>query len=244
MSSTTCDSPAISGPPMLLAILLTLSACRSETETPSEAAPVTQASWAEQIAAVRDGSSTGIIVSQETIDAAQFEQLADDCDALTVLEVESIDFSDDALSVLASCPQLTRLKLDMPVNDAGTEGIAAATNLEVLNLPAGQFTNDGLSALAGLPRLELLRFHSPHVTDAGMEHIAGIDSLRFLHIMDVPITDTGLTPLHAMTGLESFYLDGGQCSDVGLRDLLTALPELHFHKDQLHVPGDPRAHAD
>lgn len=230
--------------PLLLAILLTLSACKGETDTPSEAARVTQASWVEQIAAVREGNSIRIIVSQETVSAAQFEQLADGCDELVTLEVESADFPDDALSVLDFCPHLKRLKLGMPVHDSGAQRIAAATELEVVNLPAGQFTDDGLVALAGLPRLELLRFHSPNVTDAGMEHIAGIDSLRFLHIIDVPITDAGLTPLHTMAGLESFYLDGSQCSDEGLRDLLTALPELHFHKDQLHLPGDPRAHAD
>jgi hypothetical protein len=134
------------------------------------------------------------------------------------------------------------MKMGTAVKDAGVERSAAGMNLRVVNQPEGRFTADGLAALARMPPLELLRLHSPHVTDAGMAHVAGMNELRFLHLIDVSITDAGLAPLHGMAGLESFYLDGGSCSDDGLRELLTALPELHFHKDQLHVPGDPRAH--
>jgi hypothetical protein len=69
-----------------------------------------------------------------------------------------------------------------------------------------------------------------------------MNSLRFLHLIDVPITDAGLAHVSGMTWLESFYLDGGDCTDAGLRGLLQALPELHFHRDQLHLPDDPHAH--
>ena len=58
--------------------------------------------------------------------------------------------------------------------------------------------------------------------------------------MGVPVTDEGIRAIHGMTWLESFYLDGGNATDEGLRQLLTALPELHFHRDQLHIPSDDR----
>jgi hypothetical protein len=66
-------------------------------------------------------------------------------------------------------------------------------------------------------------------------------ALRFLHLIDVPVTDAGIAHLQSMSRLESFYLDGGRCTDDGLRALLRALPDLHFHLDQLHLPGDPKA---
>lgn len=224
---------------VLVSLLWLLPGCRSETAGPVPELP--EASWSEQVAAVRAGRETRIAVTRVTIDAAQFEQLAEGCDGLAVLEIESATFPDETLAVLAQCPRLIRLKLGVPLGDAGAAHIAAASSLEFLNLPDARFTDDGLEAIAGLP-LKQLRFHSPRVTDAGMEHVAGIESLRFLHVIDVPMTDAGLLPLHAMTGLESFYLDGSACTDEGLRDLLTALPELHFHRDQLHLPGDPHAH--
>jgi hypothetical protein len=225
---------------LLLLPLLALPACSGETEHPP-ATPPAEASWSQQISAVREGRSNQIIVTHQAIDATQFVELADSCDGLLILEIESAGVHDEDLAVLEHCPHLKRLKLGAPVGDTGTEHIAAVPSLEIVNLPEARFTDDGLASLARLPRLELLRFHTPNVTDAGMAHIPEIKSLRFLHLIDVPITDTGLRPLYSMTELESFYLDGSQCTEDGLGDLLRALPELHFHKDQLHLPGDPHA---
>lgn len=217
--------------------------CRPEPEPPVAAEPAASArSWSEQIAAVRSGDATRISVTEETIDDREFAELAEGCASLVMLEIDHADIPQTALQLLHDLPALRRLKLGCPVDDAGARHIAAVSTLEILNLPDARISDDGLAALAELPRLELLRLHSPHVTDAGLSHIARMDSLRFLHLIDVPITDAGLRPLHEMTQLESFYLDGGRCTDEGLRELLAALPELHFHKDQLHLPGDRHAH--
>jgi hypothetical protein len=99
-----------------------------------------------------------------------------------------------------------------------------------------------MQRLAGLKELELLRFGSPHISDDGLAVVSTLPSLRFLPLIDVPITDAGLQHLHSMSGLESFYLDGGRCTDEGLYALLRALPGLHFHRDQLHLPDDPHRH--
>ncbi len=73
-----------------------------------------------------------------------------------------------------------------------------------------------------------------------MERIAGLSKLRFLHLIDVPITDAGLAKLASMKNLESLYLDRvDNVTDQGLEKLLKALPAVHFHRDQQHMPGDP-----
>lgn len=200
--------------------------------------------WIEQVRAVREGRTQQIIVEQQTITPLDWKELAEGCETLEVLEVSDCDdFASFDLELLETLPQLSRLKLGAPIDDAGMQRIAVAASLRALNLPAGRFTDSGLSYISMLPHLELLRFQSPHVTDAGLESVARMKSLRFLHLLNVPVTDTGLASLHRMTWLESFYLDGGGCTDEGLSELLTALPELHFHKDQLHLPGDPHAHT-
>ncbi|REJ90159.1 MAG: hypothetical protein DWQ34_17915 [Planctomycetota bacterium] len=216
---------------------------QADSVRPAGESAAAEQSWGEQVAAVRQGRSRQIIVKRQMITASEWADLREDCESLHVLEVGNAEGLAPAdLRVLAGLPELSRLKLVAPIDDAGMEQIAPVKSLTVLNLPAAEFSDAGLAHAAQLPRLELLRFHSPHVTDAGLEHVSRMTSLRFLHLIDVPVTDAGITHLHRMTWLESFYLDGGDCTDEGLSALLTALPDLHFHKDQLHLPGDPLAH--
>jgi hypothetical protein len=130
-----------------------------------------------------------------------------------------------------------------PVGDRQLEALAGLENLERLNLPRATFTDAGLAKMADLPNLTLLRFGSPNVTDAGMRSIAHLPKLRFLHLIEVPITDAGLAELHELKQLESFYIDGGRTTDAGLQALVQAVPDLHIHRDQLHLPGDKSGHS-
>lgn len=224
-------------------LAISLVGCRGESKpAPTFPHSGSEVPWADQIEAVRAGRSHEIHLESQVVRPSEWADLAEGCAGLTALEVAHADVADSDLDLIAALPQLRRLRLGAPVGDAGLEHLAECPILSVLNLPAAEFTDAGLERLAHLPRLELLRFHSPHVTDAGLAHVATMRSLRFLHLIDVPVTDAGLAHLHAMTWLESFYLDGGHCTDEGLSALLRALPDLHFHRDQLHLPGDPRAH--
>lgn len=128
-----------------------------------------------------------------------------------------------------------------PVSDAQLEELAGLEKLKRINLADSAITDEGLALIAKhAPQLELLRLGSPNITDAGMSHVAEMKKLRFLHLINVPITDAGLKPLATMSWLESFYLDGGKATDEGLSELILAVPKLHFHRDQQHLPNDPR----
>jgi hypothetical protein len=205
-------------------------------------APAAERPWSGQLRDVRDGRSTQIRITSRVIGLEEWRELRDACGALQVLEIEHAEITDEELDVVAALPGLTRLKLGAPIGDDGAARLAAAQRLEIVNLPRADITDAGLASLARLPRLQLLRISGRRVTDVGLSHIAGMKALRFLHLIDVPVTDAGLTHLYGMTWLESFYLDGGECTEEGLSALLRALPHLHFHKDQLHLPDDPHAH--
>lgn len=232
-------------PRLLLLILITIAAsgCRpaADATPPAPAAAAVEATWSDQLAAVRAGRSRQVSVTQSPVTPSQFAELADGCAALEVLDLAALADVAPDLTVVAQLPNLHRIRLDAPVDDAGLEQLSRAAELKSINLPSGTFTNRGLAQLAKLPNLELLRFRSPNVTDDALPHIAAMPSLRFLHLIEVPVTDAGIAHLHSMTQLESLYLDGGRCTDAGLRALLSALPDLHFHRDQLHLPNDPRA---
>lgn len=204
--------------------------------------PPAEASWSEQVAAVRSGTAREIIVQSKPVTAPELLDLAQGCRRLQDLEIDDCELNAEAAAVIGSLAELQKLKLGATVDDAVLAQLVRAPQLTTLNLPNAQFTDAGLVSIATLPNLQLLRFHSSQVTDAGLLPVSQMQSLRFLHLIDVPITDAGLEHLHGMTWLESFYLDGGDCTDDGLYALLKALPDLHFHKDQLHLPDDPHAH--
>ena len=203
--------------------------------------PPAELTWDEQLAAVRDGSSTKIDSSAQ-ITSEQFAMLGTGCDGLVMLRLTAPQITDADLEVLPKLVSLRQLVLFAPVGDAGLQQICACPSLEILNLPRGVFTDAGLERLKELPLLTLLRFTSPHVTDAGLEHVAECTNLRFLHLLDVPVTDTGLDSVRRIRLLESFYIDGGACTEDGLSCLLKARPGLHLHVNQQHLAGDAAPH--
>lgn len=230
-------------------VVLLIAGCRDsaesevvETSSPTSSSPPVELTWEAQLAAVRDGQATRIAITQATVSREQWQQLAEGCESLERLEVDAADITDSDLELLAQLPQLTLLKLGAEVGDDGIAQIAGVQTLEFLNFPNGGFHNESLALLAELPNLKQLRFHSPHVGDDGLAFIATLPQLRYLHIIACPMTADGLKHLHGMTQLQSFYLDGSDIADEAIYELLRALPSLHFHRDQLHLPDDPQAH--
>lgn len=199
-------------------------------------------SWSAQVEAVRAGTSSEIRIALP-VTSPQFRELADGCDGLTVLVLEEASLENGDLAVLPTLSRLRWIKLPFEIDDEGATAIGRCRSLEIVNLPQTSITDAGMTRIAELPRLELLRVQSPHVTDAGLEALTGLSRLRFLHLLDASITDAGLEQIAAIETLESFYLDGAtRTTDDGLRSLLTERPDLHFHKDQYHIPGDPNSH--
>jgi hypothetical protein len=225
--------------------VLAVVGCTERTSTvplPRGDAIDAEESWNEQIAAVRAGLSDEIRISDELITAEHFDELKRGCDSLATLLIDQAELADTDLAVLSALPRLRWLKLPTPVGDEGAFAIARCTTLERLNLPLARFSDAGLSAVASLEGLTLLRFGSPNVTDEGLQELRYLPRLKFLHLLGVPITDAGLPHIASIETLQSFYLDGGRTTDAGLRKLLADRPDLHFHKDQRHLPGDPQAH--
>ena len=74
-----------------------------------------------------------------------------------------------------------------------------------------------------------------------MAALSQLKELRFLHLIDVPLTDASLPILEGLSSLQSLYLDGDRCTEKGLHGLLQKRPDIHFHRDQLHLPDDPNA---
>ncbi len=219
------------------ALICVQAGCGSKTER-TEERPVP--SIHEQVLAVQSGDSREIR-SNVPIDEAGFFQLR----GLTGLEVLSLtdaDLSDQVANILSSFEGLRQIRLEKaPIGDQSAKAISHLPRLSSINLPNCIISDEGIKDWPLLNELVLLRIGSPNLSDSAFETVAKMKSLRFLHLIDVPITDVGLKHLYGMEHLESFYLDGGRVTEDGVMALLEAMPKLHFHRDQQHLPNDPRA---
>jgi hypothetical protein len=206
--------------------------------------PPVEASFAEQITAVRAGNQTTILVEQTPLaddDLAQLQEL----ESLTALCIdhEKSRITAAGLARLVELPRLSHLRIRGRVDDESLAAVAQLHTLTILNVPRGEFTAAGLAQLAALPDLELLRFGSPHIGDDDMPTLGKFPSLKRLHLIDVPITDAGLAELAKLERLESLYIDGGRISDAAWDDLFRRRPKLHVHVNQEHHDRDPNQHA-
>ncbi len=201
-------------------------------------------SLAEQIAAVRRGESTRILLEREVLDDDNLNALSK-LASLTdlLLDNSASQFSIMGIATLAEMPNLQHLRIrGRGIDDAGLREMAKIKRLRILNVPHGSFSNDGLEYLADAPHLEHFRFGSPRVTDEGMKTIARWPAIRMLHLIDVPITDAGLAELARIERLQSLYIDGGRITDAGWDALFRDRPKLHVHVNQQHLDRDPNKH--
>lgn len=231
----------------LVAVWLAIFAgCRfdaPDTTIPESERLLSEETWEMQLDRVRRGDSNFINIYESPISPAQFAELTSGCQKLTRLDLTVQPLDDEAFQrVLSELSNLEQVRLTGPINDTQLKTIAKLPKLRVLNLPAATFSDEGLMSLSGHTQLELLRFSSPNVTDDGLRLIRELPSIRHLHVISTPITDAGLKHLYGIQRLESFYVDNVNCTEAGLAELLKELPELHFHINELHIPGDPKTH--
>ncbi len=199
-----------------------------------------QTIWNQQLKAVAEGQSTQIVMPDFRIPARCLSDLKSVAERVTELNLAG-DSLATKLDVITACSHLKILHLRTELGDAEVARLAQLRELEVLDLPlALDMTNAGLKSLDQHPRLKLIRLRSPQVTDEGLQVFSQLPNLRWLHLMEVPVTDAGLEILRQMAQLESLYLDGDRATDEGLSKLILERPDLHFHRDQLHLPDDPR----
>jgi hypothetical protein len=227
------------GVALLLFALLALSGCGGPGSSNKSQVARPKPTWAEQVQAVRAGKSKTISASASS--KSDWEMLKTDCSALEALEVEGEVSPEIDFSGLSELPHLKRLKIEHGFDDTQAAAVSQLPALSELLIASGALTNKGLESLCRLPLIQL-RLQAPKVTDAGAVAIGNLAQLRFLHLIDVPITDAALPAIARLESLESLYLDRVKCTDEGLSALLKQRPDLHFHRDQVHLPDDPKKH--
>lgn len=210
------------------------------SSSPPLAALDVQAAWNEHVKATLDGPARQIVLPDLNIPARFLSDLKPIAERITELNLAGDDLA-QGINEIAGCTHLKILHLRTELGDAEIGRLSQLRELEVLDLPlALHVTDKGLQALSQHPKLKLIRLRAPQLSDEGLSVLATLPELRWLHLMEVPLTDAGLEVFRSMDRLESLYLDGDRATDEGLSNLVLARPDLHFHRDQLHLPADPR----
>jgi hypothetical protein len=227
-------------PRLVVLLALVMAGCNPSPPVQLKDAAKTP-TWTEQVEAVRRGERHAVTVS-EPVSASDWSLLTTGCERVEVLEADQVESKVVDFEVLRSMSGLRRLKLGGRVTDEVAAVIGQLPSLSELLITSETLTDSGVAQFASLPLVQL-RLQAPRLTDAAMTDIGKLTSLRFLHLVDVPITDAGLPPLVGVKTLESLYLDGAKCTEDGLSSFLKQRPDIHFHRDQMHLKDDPQGHA-
>ena len=240
-------SSALSLAPFVVAGALAIAAwfvVANRPEDPQGKPQPPEASFAVQLAAVKDGASDRIELAEKSVGDEELKQLAG-VESLRELLIDKGTMTTTGLTALTKLPKLEHLKIrGARIEDEGFRLLCGISSLKRINLPQADLSNDGLKAISELKQLESLRMGSPRVTDEGVQHIAELKNIRWLHFIDMPLGDASLKTIATkFPQLESLYIDGGKFSDPAWEEFFQKRPGLHLHVDQKHHDRDPHSHS-
>ena len=156
----------------LMLALLVMTGCAREPGQHTAARQPLEASWDEQVAAVRDGTSD-------------------------VLRVDHATVSDDELPALEGLEDnLRRINLSRAVvTDAAMAQIGKMRELMQLRIASPHITDAGMAHLANLQHLRYLHLLDAPINDAGLDHLHGLKSLESVYLDHTNVTGEGLAKL-------------------------------------------------
>lgn len=228
-----------------LAVIVSVSlACGCSQPPPHAGLPAAPRSFEAQLADVRDGAASRIVVDAPLTDA-EWEALRG-LSGLRELSLRGGVADDAKAAILASLPDVERLVLrDSPLSDEGFRVLAGLRSLRNLNVPQAACTAEGVRALGTLPALAFLRLGGPHLGGSEVcRAVASLPAVESLHLVDVRIGDEGLEVLAELPRLRTLYLDGSGVSDGAWRGYFDSRPDVHVHVDQAHHDRDPKRDHD
>lgn len=134
--------------------------------------------------------------------------------------------TDQGMRTLAAARQLEWLDLSFTsVTDEGLAAFRHCSRLRQLFLERTAMTDESLEWIGKLRELEELDLSGTKVTDAGLRRLAALAKLRTLYLTDCQIGDTGLDSLRGLKRLETLDLKGTAATAAGIDRLRKSLPQ-------------------
>ncbi|MBI1900341.1 MAG: hypothetical protein HYS13_04390 [Planctomycetia bacterium] len=108
------------------------------------------------------------------------------------LGLQSTNFTDDDLIVLARLPRLKELGVGEHFTGEGLVHLKGNKTVTSLGLANCRVSDEGLKAIGELHNLRGLWLDGTAVTDSGMAHLRGLSNLNYLSVRDTAVTAEGL----------------------------------------------------
>lgn len=182
-SSLTVPRAARSNASRLLGTILlavSLAACSHDSPRPSTATAA-EASFAQQVRAVREGSSSQIRLDRAPVTDADLQQLDGLEDKLERINLSRTDISDQGLALLGKMQRLVQLRLaSHRITDAGMAHLKPLAGLRFLHLIGAPVGDRGLETLHVLRRLESVYLDGTRVTEEGIVRL--LEALPNVHV--------------------------------------------------------------
>jgi hypothetical protein len=113
-------------------------------------------------------------------------------------------------------------------HDSVLDQIRLTEDLETIDLPSDQLTDDGLARIARHPRLHRIAIKSNQVTDAGIAHLKQLPALRDVTLSCDEISDEALAHLQAIPTLRSVRIQVPRISKAAADQFRQARPDVQL----------------
>ena len=173
---------------------------------------------------------------------ARVTSLRGGLEAITQIDANGSNVTDQGLQHLGKLPQLEKLSLDgTAVTDEGMKALQRVPSLQAISLNSTRISATGLDSLAALPGLKRLEMMNTKPTQADFEAIGRLPALESLTLNRVlELTDESLDAICHASTLKALQIN--ECvglTDKGLVALakVPGLEELTFHKANITGVG-------
>lgn len=155
---------------------------------------------------------------RSSVDAAALEQLSR-MKSVRHLALSNVELTASGLAGLKDWKQLKEVTLKGTVKPEVLKGLAAADQIEVLDLEMGEFDASPLAEFK-FPNLRILRMTNIELSDADLATLPEWKSLTVFDFKAIQLTDAGVAQLTKYPALESLDLSESAVTDAGLSKLL------------------------
>ncbi|TWT43074.1 Leucine Rich repeats (2 copies) [Thalassoglobus neptunius] len=145
---------------------------------------------------------------------------------LTHLDIASVRFSDRALELVATIPNLQSLRIRSPqFTNQGIHFLTESVTIESLDIDSNKVSKDILKSLAAMKQLKKIHLPINEMSAIDFKYVSELESLEVLSIPDAHFHDDALVVLSGHRSIRELIIDRADLTKESLQ-VFASLPNL------------------